>query len=63
MERPTGVTAIANLFLMAAIYLCAVGLVMLLSPGTASMTLGAPLLHGLELAGPFMSCWLLRSAR
>jgi len=27
---------------------------MLLSPGTVSMALGAPLLNGLELAGPYM---------
>ena len=27
---------------------------MLLSPGTVSMSLGAPLLHGLQLAGPYM---------
>src|SRR5258708_292896 len=27
---------------------------MLISPGSVSMTLGAPLLHGLELAGPYM---------
>ena len=27
---------------------------MLLSPGVISMSLGAPLLHGLQLAGPFM---------
>ncbi|MGA8762323.1 MAG: hypothetical protein WB562_05480 [Candidatus Sulfotelmatobacter sp.] len=52
--RPAGVTAIATLFFLAAAYLWAVGAVMLLLPGAASMTLGAPLLHGLELAGPFM---------
>jgi hypothetical protein len=54
MQRPTGVTAIAVLFFLSAAYLWAVGIVMLTSPGAASMTLGAPLLHGLELAGPFM---------
>jgi hypothetical protein len=27
---------------------------MLVSPGTLSMRIGAPLLHGLELAGPYM---------
>jgi hypothetical protein len=54
MQRPAGVTAIAILFLLAAAYLCGVGATMLVSPGTLSMRIGAPLLHGLELAGPYM---------
>lgn len=54
MERPEGVTAVAWLFFAVAAYLCALGLLMLLSPGTVSMALGAPLLGGLELAGPYM---------
>lgn len=54
MERSSGVTAIAILFFLCAGYLCVVALIMLASPGTASMTLGAPLLNGLELAGPYM---------
>jgi hypothetical protein len=51
---PTGVAAIATLFFLAATYLGLIGLLMLVSPGTASMALGAPLLSGLELAGPYM---------
>ena len=51
---PRGVAAIAVLFLAAAAYLALVGLVMLVSPGTVSMLLGAPLLTGLELSGPYM---------
>ncbi len=51
---PTGVAAIAILFFAAAADLGLVGLVMLVSPGTVSMSLGAPLLTGLELAGPYM---------
>jgi multidrug transporter EmrE-like cation transporter len=51
---PRGVAAIAILFFAAAADLGLVGLVMLVSPGTVSMSLGAPLLMGLELAGPFM---------
>jgi multidrug transporter EmrE-like cation transporter len=51
---PTGVVVIAVVFFVAAVYLGLVGLVMLTSPGTASMALGAPLLGGLELAGPYM---------
>jgi hypothetical protein len=31
-----------------------IGVVTLASPGSASMALGAPLLSGLELAGPYM---------
>ncbi|HZR55497.1 MAG TPA: hypothetical protein VFA74_01375 [Terriglobales bacterium] len=60
MERSSGVTAIAILFFLCAGYLCALALIMLASPGTVSMTLGAPLLNGLELAGPYM--FLLASA-
>lgn len=54
MERPIGVTAIVIAFAAAAAYLATVGAIMLLSPGTVRMSLGAPLLHGLELAGPYM---------
>lgn len=54
VERPRGVTAIAILFFATATYLGAIGLLMIVSPGTASMSLGAPLLGGLELAGPYM---------
>jgi hypothetical protein len=51
---PTGVTAIAILFFLATAYLDLIGVFMLASPGTVSMALGAPLLSGLELAGPYM---------
>lgn len=54
MPRPFGVTAIATIFLLAAAYLFALGVLRLLAPGTVSMSLGAPLLSGLELAGPYM---------
>jgi hypothetical protein len=54
MQRPAGVTAIAILFFLASAYLCGVGAVMLAWPGTLSMRMGAPLLQGLELAGPYM---------
>lgn len=53
MPRPGGVTAIAVLFFSAAAYLCALAAIMLLRPGALSMTLGAPLLHGFEIAGPY----------
>ena len=51
---PSGVTAIAVVFLLASAYLLVVGLTTLVSPGTISMAAGASLLGGLELAGPFM---------
>jgi hypothetical protein len=54
MQRPIGVTAIALLFFLVSGYLGVLGLIMLLAPGAVSMSLGAPLLHGLQLAGPFM---------
>ena len=54
MQRPIGVTAIAILFALASAYLAALGFIMLVSPGAVSMSLGAPLLHGLQLAGPYM---------
>ena len=60
MSRPTGVTTIAILFLLAAAYLCLTGGVMLAWPGAISMATGAQLLGGLELAGPYM--FLLISA-
>ena len=51
---PSGVTAIAVGFFVSATYLAVLGMVMLASPGAVSMALGAPLLGGLELAGPYM---------
>jgi hypothetical protein len=54
MQRPAGVTLTAILFFLAASYLCVIGALMLTRPGMVSMRLGDPLLHGLELAGPFM---------
>ena len=51
---PTGVTAIAILFFVAAAYLGLLAVVTLASPGAMSMALAAPLLNGLELAGPYM---------
>ncbi|MGB9203432.1 MAG: hypothetical protein WCB94_05585 [Terriglobales bacterium] len=51
---PNGVRAIAALFALCGIYLGIVAGLMLVRPGTISMSAGAPLLFGLELAGPFM---------
>ena len=54
MPRPIGVSLIAILFLVTATYLLVVGAVMIVSPGTVSMSSGADLLGGLEVAGPYM---------
>jgi hypothetical protein len=51
---PNGVRAIAALFALCSIYLVIVSALMLLRPGKISMSAGAPLLFGLELAGPYM---------
>jgi hypothetical protein len=53
MPRPRGVVAIASLFFAAAGYLLVIGCLMLTSPGLIGMRAGAPLLSGLELAGPY----------
>src|SRR6266550_3469884 len=52
MQRPTGVTA-AVVFLLIAACLGGIGVVMLVWSEAVSMTRGAPLLHGLELGGPY----------
>jgi hypothetical protein len=51
---PSGVRAIAAFFALCGIYLAIAGGLMLIRPGTISMSAGAPLLFGLELAGPYM---------
>jgi hypothetical protein len=51
---PSGVRAIVALFALCGIYLAVLAILMLVSPGLISMTAGAPLLFGLELAGPYM---------
>jgi hypothetical protein len=48
------VRAIAVLFGVCSLYLGSIGLLMLVSRGSVSMAAGAPLLFGLELAGPYM---------
>ena len=51
---PNGVRAIAGLFALCAIYLGIAGTLMLVRPGMISMSVGSPLLFGLELSGPYM---------
>jgi hypothetical protein len=52
--RPSGITAVAFIFIMAATYLLAIGLTLRIAPDRFPLMLGAPLLYGLELAGPYM---------
>jgi hypothetical protein len=51
---PAGVRGIATLFALCGVYLGIAGLLMLARPGLLGMSIGAPLLFGLELAGPYM---------
>jgi hypothetical protein len=51
---PAGVRAIATLFALCGAYLGLAGLLMLVRPGLLGMSVGAPLLFGLELAGSYM---------
>ena len=53
MERPAGVTTVAVIFLLVAVYLVFTAGVMLIRPGSVSFAAGASLLGGLEVAGPF----------
>jgi hypothetical protein len=55
MQRPAGVTAIAALFHLAALYLWTISAVKLIAPNTISLMSGAQLMYGLELAGPYMA--------
>ncbi len=55
MQRPTGVTAIAILSLLAATYLYTIGVAKLLAPNAVSLMAGRQFMHGLELAGPYMT--------
>jgi hypothetical protein len=54
MQRPTGITAIASLFLLAAAYLWTIGVVKLISPGAISLMAAKHFMYGLQLAGPYM---------
>jgi hypothetical protein len=55
MQRPIGVTIIAVLFCVAAIYLWTIGVVKLVAPNAISLMAGSRLMYGLELAGPYMA--------
>lgn len=46
--------AIAIVFFLAASYLLVLGLIKLINPDAIPLSLGAPLLHGLQIYGPYM---------
>ncbi len=54
MQRPKGITVIASLFALTAVYLWTIAAVLLISPGAISLMAGKHFLYGLELAGPYM---------
>jgi len=53
IDRPLLITLIALVFFASAAYLLVLGALRLADPDSISLSLGAPLLHGLELAGPY----------
>jgi hypothetical protein len=54
MQIPAGVKLITTAFFLAAAYLLVAGIILLVRPGTISLTSGSFLLGGLELAGAYM---------
>jgi hypothetical protein len=51
---PAGIRVVAALFSLCGVYLASLAIILLASPGALSMTVAAPLLFGLEWAGPYM---------
>jgi hypothetical protein len=54
MQRPKGIVAIAALFGAAALYLCTIAAILLISPGAISLMSAKYFLYELQLAGPYM---------
>ncbi len=54
MQRPAGVVSIVVLFFLTSAYLTVIAIIWLFNPDAFPLSLAAPLLHGLELAGPYM---------
>lgn len=53
-QLPSGLRTIVALFGLCGAYLAILAFLMVARPGLVSMSMGAPLLFGLELAGPYM---------
>jgi len=54
VQRPAGVVSIVVLFFLTSAYLTVIAIIWLFNPDAFPLSLAAPLLHGLELAGPYM---------
>jgi len=54
VQRPDGVVAIAVLLFLASGYLTVLAVIWFIDPDALPLSMGAPLLHGLELDGPYM---------
>jgi hypothetical protein len=54
VPRPFPITVVSLLLCVAALYLWILGTTLLVWPGALSLMAGSQLMHGLELAGPFM---------
>ena len=54
VQCPAGVVAIAVLFFLASAYLTVLAIIWFINPDAFPLSLAVPLLHGLELAGPYM---------
>jgi hypothetical protein len=54
VQRPAGVVVIAILLFLASAYLAVLAIIWFIDPNALPLSLAAPLLHGLELAGPYM---------
>jgi hypothetical protein len=53
-RRPAPVSLISMYCMFSALYLWILAAILILAPGTVTLTLGSRLMHGLELAGPYM---------
>ena len=54
MQRPAGVIVVSVVFFVASAYLTILAVVWFVNPDAFALSLAAPLLNGLELAGPYM---------
>jgi hypothetical protein len=54
IERPIVITVLCACFLLSAAYLWVVAMILILDPGQISVFVASRLMHGLELAGPYM---------
>ena len=55
MKRPLGVTVIASFCILAASYLCFVGVATVVAPGEISIINRAPLTYGLRFVNPYVT--------